>query len=63
MRRLGFIYKKPQSLPAQADEIKQAAFIAQYEALMTGLRADEMVRLFAPDDSRPSHAISAEKID
>ena len=31
MRRLGFIYKKPQSLPAQADEIKQAAFIAQYE--------------------------------
>lgn len=37
MRRLGFIYKKPQSLPAQTDEIKQAAFIAQYEALGSGL--------------------------
>ena len=43
MRRLGFIYKKPQSLPAQADEIKQAAFIDHYEALMTGPGADEMV--------------------
>ena len=32
---LGFVYKKPQSLPAQADEIKQTAFIARYEALMT----------------------------
>ena len=37
MRRLGFVYKKPRSLPAQADEAKQAAFIARYEALMTGL--------------------------
>ena len=27
MRRLGFAYKKPQLLPAQADEAKQAAFI------------------------------------
>ena len=43
MGRLGFAYKKPQSLPAQADETKQAAFIAKYEALMTGLRTDEMV--------------------
>ena len=43
MSRLGFVYKKPQSLPAQADEAKQAAFIAWYEALMTGLGTDEMV--------------------
>jgi transposase len=43
MRRLGFVYKKPRSLPAQADEAKQAAFIARYEALMTGLGTDEMV--------------------
>ena len=43
MRRLGFAYKKPQLLPAQADEAKQAAFIARYEALMNGLAADEMV--------------------
>ena len=52
MRRLGFFYKKPQSLLAQADEIKQAAFIAHYEALMTGLRADEMVRLLRRSASR-----------
>ena len=36
MRRLGFVYKKPRTLPAQADETKQAAFIAKYEALMMG---------------------------
>jgi transposase len=47
MHRLSFEYKKPQSLPAQADETKQAAFIAEYEALMTGLGADEMV-VFSP---------------
>ena len=64
MRRLGFVYKKPQSLPAQslpaqADEIKQAAFIAHYEALMTGLRADEMVvfsdAVHPEHQSRPAH--------
>ena len=43
MGRLGNVYKKPQSLPAQADQAKQAAFIAKYEALMMGLRTDEMV--------------------
>ena len=53
MRRLGFVCKKPQSLPAQADEIKQAAFIAHYEALMTGLSADEMV-VFS-DAMHPEH--------
>ena len=36
MRRLGFVYKKPRTLPAQADEAKQAAFIAKYETLMMG---------------------------
>ena len=53
MRRLGFVYKKPQSLQAQTDEIKQAAFIAHYEALMTGLRSDEMVVL--SDAVHPEH--------
>ena len=53
MRRLGFIYKKPQSLPAQADEIKQAAFIDHYEALMTGPGADEMV--VVSDAVHPEH--------
>ena len=59
MRRLGFVYKKPQSLPAQADEAKQAAFIAGYEALMTGLEADEMVvfsdAVHPEHQSRPAH--------
>ena len=59
MGRLGFVYKKPQSVPAQADETKQAAFIAQYEALMTGLGVDEMVvfsdAVHPEHQSRPAH--------
>jgi transposase len=59
MRRLEFAYKKPQLLPAQADEAKQAAFIAQYEALMNGLAADEMVvfsdAVHPEHQSRPAH--------
>ncbi|AGI74285.1 putative IS630 family transposase [Octadecabacter arcticus 238] len=59
MRRLGFAYKKPQLLPAQADEAKQAAFIAKYEALMNGLTADEMVvfsdAVHPEHQSRPAH--------
>ena len=53
MRRLGFVYKKPRTLPAQADEAKQAAFIAKYETLMMGLGADEMV-VFS-DAVHPEH--------
>jgi hypothetical protein len=59
MRRLGFMYKKPRSLPAQADEARQAAFIARYEALMTGLEANEMVvfsdAVHPEHQSRPAH--------
>jgi transposase len=59
MRRLGFEYKKPQLLPAQADEVKQAAFIAMYEALMRELGADEMVvfsdAVHPEHQSRPTH--------
>ena len=59
MRRLGFEYKKPQLLPAQADEAKQAAFIAMYEALMTEPGADEMVvfsdAVHPEHRSRPAH--------
>ena len=43
MPRLGFVYKKPRNLPAQADEAKQAGLIAKYETLMMGLGADEMI--------------------
>ena len=53
MHRLGFVYKKPQSLPAQADEAAQADFIAAYEALMTSLRPDEMVAF--SDAVHPTH--------
>ena len=59
MRRLGFAYKKPQLLPAQADEAKQAAFIAKYEALVSGLAADETVvfsdAVHPEHQSRPAH--------
>ena len=33
LKRLGFTYKKLQSMPAQADEAKQKVFIAHHEAL------------------------------
>lgn len=59
MHRLGFVYKKPQSLPAQADEAKQEAFIAYYESVMTGLGNDEMVvfsdAVHPTHQSRPAH--------
>ncbi len=59
MRRLGFEYKKPKLLPAQADETAQAAFIAKYETLMTELAADEMVvfsdAVHPEHQSRPAH--------
>ncbi len=37
LHRLGFEYKRPESLPAQADEAKQAAFIETCETLLRGL--------------------------
>ena len=43
MHRLGFEYKRPKSLPAQADEAEQAAFIEAYDKLLNGLAADEVV--------------------
>ena len=57
LHRLGFEYKRPESLPARADEAKQAAFISRYDQLLNGLA----VRLRggppcpAPDDFRVSH--------
>ena len=59
MRRLGFVYKKPHPLPAEADVAAQEAFIAEYEALMTGLGRDEMVvfsdAVHPTHESRPAH--------
>ena len=42
LHRLGFEYKRPESLPARSDEAKQAAFISRYDQLLNGLAADEV---------------------
>ena len=59
LHRLGFEYKRPESLPARSDEARQAAFISRYDQLLNGLAADEVV-YFAdavhPEyQSRPTH--------
>jgi transposase len=59
LHRLGFEYKRPESLPAQADEAKPAGFIEAYEKLLRGLADDEAL-YFAnavhPEyQSRPAH--------
>ena len=59
LHRLGFEYKRPESLPARSDEARQAAFISRYDQLLNGLAADEVV-YFAdavhPEyQSRPAH--------
>ena len=59
LHRLGFEYKRPESLLARSDEARQAAFISRYDQLLNGLAADEVV-YFAdavhPEyQSRPAH--------
>ena len=59
LHRLGFEYKRPEGLPARAEEARQAAFISRYDQLLNGLAADEVV-YFAdavhPEyQSRPAH--------
>jgi len=53
LRRLGFEYRKPKTLPRVADEAKQASFIALYEALMNALPTDEAV--YFADAVHPEH--------
>ena len=59
LHRLGFEYKRPKSLPAQADEAKQAAFIEAYDKLLNGLADDEAVyfvdAVHPEYQSRPAH--------
>jgi len=43
LNRLGFEYRKPKALPAQAYAAAQVAFIAAYERLLNDLGADEIV--------------------
>jgi len=46
-------YRKPKALPHVADEVKQAEFIAFYEALMNNFPADEAV--YFADAVHPEH--------
>jgi len=59
LHRLGFEYKRPKSLPAQADEAKQAGFIQAYDKLLNGLADDEAVyfadAVHPEHQSRPAH--------
>ena len=43
LNRLGFEYRKPKALPAQANVQAQEAFIAGYEQLLNALGTDEVV--------------------
>jgi len=54
LHRLGLEYHKPEVIPRNLDEEKQAAFIAGYEKLLNALPDDEVV-LFA-DAVHPTHA-------
>jgi len=53
MHRLGFEYKRPKCLPAEADEDEQRAFIEAYEKLQH-YKADDEVIYFA-DAVHPEH--------
>jgi len=43
LNRIGFEYRKPKALPAQANVAAQEAFVAAYETLLNGLGANEVV--------------------
>jgi len=55
LHRLGFSYKKPEQLPAQADELAQKNFIENYEKLLNNLEADEVV--YFGDAVHPDHQV------
>ena len=59
LHRLGFEYKRPESLPARSDEARQAAFISRYDQLLNGLAVDEVVdfadAVHPEYQSRPTH--------
>ena len=55
LHRLDFEYKRPESLPAQADEARQAAFIATHEPLLNGLAVDFADAVHPEYQSRPAH--------
>lgn len=59
MHRLGFVYRRPCLLPAEADEGKQRDFIERYETLQRHLPGDEVIyfvdAVHPEHQSRPAH--------
>jgi transposase len=55
LHRLGFGYKKPEQLPAQADEQEQRDFIENYEKLQRSLPEDEAI--YFADAVHPDHQV------
>lgn len=53
MHRLGFEYKLPKGLPAQADETAQQVFIDAYQTLQKTLPEDEVI--YFADGVHPEH--------
>jgi len=55
LHRLGFSYKKPDQLPAQADEREQRDFIENYTKLQNHLPGDEII--YFGDAVHPDHQV------
>jgi len=59
MHRLDFVYKRPELLPAEADEDKQRDFIESYQTLQHHLPDDEVIyfadAVHPEHQSRPAH--------
>lgn len=55
MHRLGFEYKKPEQVPAQADEQEQRDFIDMYNKLQNHLPEDEII--YFGDAVHPDHQV------
>ena len=53
----GFVYKRPKKVPGKLDPQKQAAFIAEYEALKANLQPDE--EIYFVDAVHPEHQSQA----
>ena len=55
LHRLGFDYKKPEQLPAQADQQEQRDFIENYHKLQNYLPEDEAI--YFADAAHPDHQV------
>ena len=55
LHRLGFDYRKPESMPRGLDDAKQQAFIDEYEKLLNTMGSDETV-VFV-DAVHPTHQV------